>query len=78
MAGVLAIEVVEPGERADELLAAIAGALYYERIVSNWQPWEIIHVPVDDQPAAVEAAERALDEAGDEGRLIVRVLRPPS
>jgi hypothetical protein len=75
-ADVLAIELIEPGERADELLAAIAATLHFERIESAKQPWEIIHVPVDDHPATVEAAEDALEEAGADGRLIVGVLRP--
>jgi hypothetical protein len=76
MPGILAIEVHEPGERANELLAAIAAKLHFEQIQTNGRPNEIIHLFVPDHPAAVEAAEAALDDAGDEGRLIVRVLRP--
>jgi hypothetical protein len=67
MPGVLAIQLFEPGERADELLATIAAKLGFDRIESAQQPLEIIHLPVDDHPVAVEAAEDALDEGGDEG-----------
>jgi hypothetical protein len=75
MAGVLAIQVYEPGERADELLACIAAKLRLERLPDPISEGPI-HVLVDDHPASVEAAEDALDEAGDDGRLIVRVLTP--
>jgi hypothetical protein len=76
MTGMLALEVVEPGERADELLEAIARKLDFERIESAQQPWELIDLHVNDLQAAIEAAEDALDEMGDDGRYIVRVKRP--
>jgi hypothetical protein len=76
MAGILAIQVYEPGERADELLAGIAAKPHMERLPDPISEG-LIHLPVDDHPASVEAAEDALDEVGDDGRLTVRVLTPP-
>ena len=75
MAGVLVIEVYDPGERADELLAAIAAKLRAERLEPD--PTGRISVMVEDWDIAYEAAQDALQETGDDGQLIVRPLRPP-
>jgi hypothetical protein len=76
MAGMVVLTIYEPGERADELLAAIADALgLTEPLRPNWEDGAIA-IPVDDVDGVREAIEDALDAAGDDGRLIVRVRYP--
>lgn len=75
MSGILAIQVYEQGERAEELLSAVAAPLRLERLPDPVADG-LLHVLVDDWQASFDAAEAALDAAGDDGRMIVRVLRP--
>ena len=74
MAGVLEIEVYEPGVRADERLAAIADKLHVEHLTTDVTGH--IALMVDDWNVSYEAALDALGEAGDDGQLIVRPLHP--
>jgi len=78
MAALLALDIYEPDTpRAGELLAAIAAKLGVEKIDPG--PGErhvMVHVGMAWQRAH-DLAEQALDEMGDDGRLVVRVLTPP-
>jgi hypothetical protein len=74
--GTVALHIHEHGERAQELLAAIADALGLETLVPNDGP-DAVLIPVPDVEQARQTIEDALDRAGDEGRLVV-VVRYPS
>jgi hypothetical protein len=75
--GTVVLDIYEHGDRADELLAAVREMLgLWERLVPNEGPDRVI-VAVPDVEQAWEAIEAALDAAGDEGRLIVRLQYPP-
>jgi hypothetical protein len=70
---VLAIDILEPGDRADELLATIAAKLGLEKIDPHGDTYVQVHtgMPWD---RAYELAEQALTAAGDEDRAIVRPI----
>lgn len=68
----LAIDILEPGERADELLAAIAAELHLEKIDPHGEPYVQVIVELD-WDEGFRLAEQALDDAGDEDRDIVSV-----
>ena len=75
--GTVVLDIYEHGDRADELLAAVRETLgLWERLVPNEGPDRVI-VAVPDVEQAWGAIEAALDAAGDEGRLIVRLQYPP-
>jgi hypothetical protein len=59
------------GERANELLAAVAGALGRKHVA----PYEdgVVYLMVDDVARDRELIEDALDGAGDDGRYVVRL-----
>jgi hypothetical protein len=73
---VLALDIREPGTRARELLDAIAAKLGLETIdPAAGQTHFMVAVNMAWE-RAYEFAEQALDEQGDEGRMIVCVLTP--
>ena len=75
---VLALEIYEPGTpRAHELLAAIAAKLGLDYINVDSDQRHVMLGLSMEWSAAFELAEQALDEAGDEGRMVVRPLTPP-
>jgi hypothetical protein len=69
--GYLVIDILRQGERANELLAAVAGALGRKHVA----PYEdgVVYLMVDDVARDREVIEDALDGAGDDGRDVVRV-----
>jgi hypothetical protein len=75
--GTVVLDIYEHGDRADALLAAVRETLgLWERLVPNEGPDRVI-VAVPDVEQAWAAIEAALDAAGDQGRLIVRLQYPP-
>lgn len=75
--GTVVLDIYEHGDRADELLAAVREMLgLWERLVPNEGP-DRVTVAVPDVEEAWKVIETALDDAGDEGRLIVRLQHPP-
>lgn len=75
--GTVVLDIYEHGDRADELLAAVREMLgLWERLVPNEGP-DRVTVAVADVEEAWKVIEAALDDAGDEGRLIVRLQHPP-
>jgi hypothetical protein len=72
---VLAIDIYEPDTpRAVELLAAVAAKLGLEQIdPGHGETYVHVHTHMEWHHA-YEPAERALDEAGDEDRMIVRPI----
>ena len=69
--GYIVIDILRQGERADELLAAVARALGHKYVV----PYEdgVVYLMVDDVAQDREKIEDALDGAGDDGRYVVRL-----
>jgi hypothetical protein len=68
--GALTLHIYEHGDRAEEILAAVAEALGVAELTPNDGPNRIL-IPVSDVRSAWEVVAQAIEACGDDAPLVV-------